>query len=105
VLDRIQAMGPESVLLSLGSRGAVGSSAEGIVEALAPRVDALCPIGAGDALAAAFVWAMDRKKTFAEAVRWGVAAGTASAILPGMAFPTLDQTRAVYKRVELRQVR
>src|SRR5262249_47846881 len=38
-VHRIQAMGPESVILSLGSRGAMGYSAEGMMEALSPRVD------------------------------------------------------------------
>ena len=55
-LDRIQQMGPESVILSLGSRGAVASSAEGSFEALPPHIDAVSPIGAGDAMAAAFTW-------------------------------------------------
>ncbi|HVO99512.1 MAG TPA: 1-phosphofructokinase family hexose kinase [Bryobacteraceae bacterium] len=104
-VDRLQAMGPESVILSLGSRGAIGSGPDGVFEALPPRVDALCPIGAGDCLAAAFVWAMDKKKAFYESLRWGVAAGTASAALPGMAFPTIEQTRAIYKQVEVRPAR
>jgi fructose-1-phosphate kinase PfkB-like protein len=56
-------------------------------------------------MAAAFVWAMDKKKAFYESVRWGVAAGTASAALPGMAFPTMEQTRAIYKQVDVRPVR
>jgi len=34
-------------------------------------------------------------------LRWGVAAGTAAAKLPAMAFPTLEQTRAVYKQVRV----
>jgi 1-phosphofructokinase family hexose kinase len=104
-VDRLQAMGPKYVILSLGSRGAIGSGPDGVFEALPPRVDALCPIGAGDSLAAAFVWAMDKKKAFYEALRWGVAAGTASAALPGMAFPTVEQTRAIYKQVEVRPAR
>ncbi len=104
-VKRIHAMGPDSVILSLGSRGALGLSPEGVFEALPPRVDSLCPIGAGDALAAAFVWALDKKKPFADALRWAVAAGTASAMLPGMSFPTLDQTRAIHKQVEVRPVR
>jgi 1-phosphofructokinase family hexose kinase len=104
-VDRIHAMGPESVILSLGSRGAIGAGPEGIFEALPPRVDVLCPIGAGDALAAAFVWAMNKKKAFYESLRWGVAAGTAAAKLPGITFPTLDQTRTVYKQVEVRRAR
>lgn len=101
-IDRIHKMGPASVILSLGSRGAVGASADGVFEALPPHIDALCPIGAGDALAAAFTWSMYKKKSFAESLRWGVAAGTAKAKLPGMTFPTLEQTRAVFKQVELR---
>lgn len=103
-LDRIHKMGPESVILSLGSRGAMGCGPEGVFEALAPRIDALCPIGAGDAMAAAFVWSMEKKKPFADSLRWGVAAGTAKAALPGMKFPTLDQTKTIFKQVEVRKV-
>lgn len=101
-IDRIHKMGPESVILSLGSRGAVGSGPEGVVEALPPRIDAVCPIGAGDAMAAAFLWAVEKKKAFAEALKWGVAAGTAKAGLAGLTFPTLEQTRAIYRHVEVR---
>ena len=100
---RIQAMGAESVILSLGSRGAIGSGPDGVFESLAPRVDALCPIGAGDALAAAFVWGSEKKKQFQDSLRWAVAAGTAKASLPGMTFPTLELTRAIYKNVEVRR--
>lgn len=101
---RIFAMGPETVVLSLGARGALACSAEGLLEAVPPRVEALCPIGAGDALAAALVWALEQGKPLADALRWAVAAGTATAMLPGMAFPTLEQTRAVYAKVEVRAV-
>jgi len=70
-----------------------------------PRVEACCPIGAGDALAAAFVWALNEGQDFFTATRWGVAAGTASALLPGVAFATIAQTKAIFKDVELRQIR
>jgi 1-phosphofructokinase family hexose kinase len=101
--ERIRAMGPEAVVLSLGSRGAVGAFTDGLMEALPPRVDAVCPIGAGDALAAAYTWAREQKKNSAEALRWGVAAGTASARLPGMNFASLEQTQEMLKQVELKR--
>lgn len=101
---RIRAMGPESALISLGSRGAVAAFPEGMMEALPPRVDAVCPIGAGDAFTAAYAWSMCRTEDRAEALRWGVAAGTASARLPGMNFATLTQTEEVYRKVEVRRV-
>ncbi len=104
-VDVMQAMGPENVILSLGARGAIGSSPEGVFEAIPPRIEALCPIGAGDALGAAFAWSMEKKKSFSEALRWGVATGTAAAKQPGLSFPTFNDARAVYKQVELRQTR
>jgi fructose-1-phosphate kinase PfkB-like protein len=106
--QQIRAMGAESVVLSLGSRGAVASFAGSLVEALAPRIDAVSPIGAGDALSAAYTWASARKNgrpaTPEEALRWGVAAGTASARLPGMNFASLAQTQEIHSQVELRRV-
>ena len=102
--ERIRSMGPESVVLSLGSRGAVGAFPEGVIEALPPRIDAVCPIGAGDALTAAYTWALRRKSSHMDALRWGVAAGTASARLPGMSFASLSQTEEIYRQVEVRRV-
>ena len=99
---RIKAMGAESVLLSLGSRGVVAINEDQLLEVLPPRIDAVSPLGAGDALAAAYVWATTKKKDFADCVRWGVAAGTASARLPGVEFANLEQTKEIYKAVEVR---
>lgn len=99
---RIHDYGAQSVVLSLGARGAVGSFDGRLYEALPPRVDAVCAIGAGDALAAAFVWAMTRSPDYPDALRWGVAAGSASAKLPGLTFASLDQTRTVRQFVEVR---
>lgn len=101
--EKMRAMGAELVVLSLGSRGAVGAFADGLIEAIPPRVEAVSPIGAGDALAAAFSWSMEKKPNPVEALRWGVAAGTASARLPGMRFGSLQQTREIYRQVELRR--
>lgn len=101
---QIRAMGADSVVLSVGSRGAIGAYSDGLLEALPPRVDALCPIGAGDALTAAYTWSYNRKRNHAEALRWGVAAGTASARLPGMSFASLAQAEEMYRQVEIRRV-
>ena len=102
--ERIRQMGADSVVLTLGSRGAVGAFADGLMEALPPRIDAVCPIGAGDALMAAYAWARERRTSAADALRWGVAAGTAKARLPGMTFASLAQAREIYRQVEVRRV-
>jgi 1-phosphofructokinase family hexose kinase len=100
---RIKAMGAEAVMLSLGGRGVVAVNENQLLEVIPQRTDAVSPLGAGDALAAAYVWAATKKKDFAECVRWAVAAGTASAMQPGLVFANLEQTKAVYKSVEVRR--
>jgi fructose-1-phosphate kinase PfkB-like protein len=100
---RIKAMGAEAVLLSLGGRGVVAVNENQLLEVSPPRTDAVSPLGAGDALAAAYVWAATKRKDFAECVRWAVAAGTASAMQPGLEFASLEQTKEVYKSVEVRR--
>jgi 1-phosphofructokinase family hexose kinase len=99
---RMKAMGPEMVLLSLGSRGAIATDGTRMIEALPPRIEPVSPIGAGDAMRAAFVWAIEKKNDFADAVRWAVAVGTASARLPGMKVASLDQAKELYRSVEVR---
>jgi 6-phosphofructokinase 2 len=101
-IRRIQDMGPESVILSLGRRGAFLAHAGTIAEVAPPRIEAVCPIGSGDALNAAFVWAMCRNDDFVDAVRWGVAAGTASAGLPGLKLASLEEAGNIYRDVEVR---
>jgi 1-phosphofructokinase family hexose kinase len=104
-VERIQRMGAEMAILSLGNRGAVAYDGVSVYEVTPPVVDAVSPIGAGDALDAAFVWAMTQGNGFSDAVRWGVATGTASAALPGFDFAGLEESRAMYDRVEVRKIR
>ncbi len=101
---QIQKMGAATVLLSLGSRGAVLASNGRMNEVVPPRIEALCPIGSGDALNAAFVWAVTNGSDMVDAARWGVAAGTASAKVPGLEFADLEQIKEVYAEVEVRSV-
>ncbi len=103
-VDRIKGLGAKSVALSLGSRGIVAASDMGVLEAVPPGVEAVCPIGAGDAAAAAIVWSLDRGDSFSEALRWGVAAGTASSLLPGISMANLEQSEAIYKQVSISKI-
>lgn len=102
--EQISRMGPQWAIVSAGRRGAIGAFSNGLVEVIPPRVDAVCPIGSGDALAAGYVWSMERGADPADALRWGVAVGTASARLPGMSFASLEQTQEIYRQVEVRRV-
>ena len=39
-----------------------------------------------------------------EALRWGVATGTASATLPGLRLASLEQATEIYRQVEVRRI-
>jgi 1-phosphofructokinase family hexose kinase len=103
-VQRIKAMGAKHAILSLGSRGVVAASDDGVIEVVPPRIEAVCPIGAGDAMGAAFVWAMASGNTFTDSVRWGVAAGTASAQLPGIQLANFDEATAVYPQTQVTRI-
>lgn len=93
--------GVRVVLLSLGARGAVASDGKDICYARPPRVRAVNDVGCGDALLAGFLSTFD-KKSLAEALRRGVACGTANALdpVPGSIDP--KQVRQLEKKVTLR---
>ena len=103
-MGEIAALGVDTVVLSLGSDGALGVSGEGRYHVLAPEIRQACPIGAGDALAATFVWALSRNEPFVEALRWGVAAGTAAAATPGTSFASSTETRQMRERVQVEEI-
>jgi 1-phosphofructokinase family hexose kinase len=104
-VQRIKALGPKSVVLSLGSRGLVAaSSSEGVLEVVPPQIQSVCPIGAGDAMSAAIVWALSRGESFGDALRWGVAAGTASSKLPGITLANFEQTKEIYPQTQLTRI-
>ena len=102
-VQQIRDMGAKAVALSLGSRGIIASTSDGILEAVPPPIEAVCPIGAGDA-AAAIVWSYDRGDSISEALRWGVAAGTASSKLPGINLANLEQTEEIYARTTVTKI-
>jgi 1-phosphofructokinase family hexose kinase len=104
-VQKIKSLGPESVVLSLGSRGVIAdTSSEGILEVIPPAIDAVCPIGAGDAMSAAIVWSLTQGHPFSEALRWGVAAGTASSKLPGITMANFEQTKEIYPQTQITRV-
>jgi 1-phosphofructokinase family hexose kinase len=104
-VKRIKLLGPKSVVLSLGSRGVIAATpTDEVLQVMPPPIDAVCPIGAGDAMAAAIVWSLHRGDTFTEALRWGVAAGTASAKLPGITLANLDQMKEFHPETQVTRI-
>ncbi|MBN2499848.1 MAG: 1-phosphofructokinase [Anaerolineales bacterium] len=75
--------GPANVVISLGEDGAVYSGAQGAFAIASPQIAEKNPIGAGDSMVGAMVWALAQGMDFEGVVRWGVACGAATASLEG----------------------
>jgi len=93
--------GIDLVAVSLGERGLLLTSERRTVWARPPRVRVRNVVGAGDALLAGLVWAAVRGLSLEEMARWGVAAGTAAAMQPGVNFGTRSEVEAVYREVSV----
>lgn len=83
------------VALSLGADGALLVSPEGVWHAVAPRVDAVSTVGAGDSFLAGLVSVLHRGAPPAEALAFGVAAGSATAMSPATRLCTAEAVDAV----------
>jgi len=66
-----------------------------------PLVQALNPVGAGDALLAGIAWALNQGLGLAELARWGVASGTASAMRVGTDSAPRADVEALYAQVQV----
>lgn len=86
--NELHARGIETVVVSLGGDGAVLIAAGQAWQATTPPVTVRSTVGAGDALVAGLLAAGG---TGQDALRSGVAYGTAAAQLPGTQFPTPHQ--------------
>ena len=85
------------VVTSLGSGGAVLTTADEHHHIRAPTVSIRSKVGAGDSMVAGIVLALSSGKTVAEAVRFGVAAGSAAVMTPGTELCRKDDTERLYR--------
>ena len=87
---RLRALGPDTVVVTLGARGAVAADAAGTYACDAFAVDVVDTTGAGDAFCGALAVALADGLPIADAVRRGCAAGALAATRMGAqaALPT-----------------
>jgi 1-phosphofructokinase family hexose kinase len=100
-IKAILALGPQRVLLSLGSQGAVWADGRSIWWGQPPPIDEVSAVGAGDALLTAALWALMRGLAPAEIIRWAVASGTAAALQEGSAASTLAHVERMTAHVRV----
>ncbi|MCF3123216.1 ribokinase [Streptomyces arenae] len=89
------ALGPRSVVITLGAEGALTAdgTAGSFVRVPSPRVDAVDTTGAGDAFTAALAWRLGLGEDLATAAAYAVRVGAAAVTRKGAqdSYPTADE--------------
>jgi 1-phosphofructokinase family hexose kinase len=84
-VEKIHKIGAQRVAISLGKAGAVYFDGSGTWWAEPPAIEERNPNGAGDAMLAGMVWALQNELSGSDVLRWGTACGSAAASLDGTA--------------------
>lgn len=100
----ISAMGPVSVIISLGKEGAVLVDDGKAWLAASPEIIAANPIGAGDSMVAGIVWGLSQGDNMQDALCKGIACGAATASRKGTSMGSLDQVNQLLAKVRLSEV-
>lgn len=93
--------GAEAVVVSLGSSGAMLVAKNKSIHFVPPIVKRQSTVGAGDSMVAGMVFSLAEGKELEEAVRFGVACGTAATLNPGTALCTLEDAQRLYRNIKI----
>ncbi len=98
----ITRLGAQNVFMSFGRLGALLFDGERAWFAAAPTIEERNPIGAGDCAVAGLTWGLSRNLSASEALRWGVASGSAAASLAGTTVGDYALVSTLIERVEVK---
>ncbi|MFI7384659.1 ribokinase [Streptomyces sp. NPDC049813] len=91
------ALGPRSVVITLGAEGALVADASGSSRVASVKVRAVDTTGAGDAFTAALAWRLGTGAPLAEAAAYAARVGAAAVTKQGaqVSYPTADEVAAL----------
>jgi 6-phosphofructokinase 2 len=90
-----------AVVVSMGAAGAMLVTREGVEIFQSPHVERKSTVGAGDSMVAGIVYSLAQKKSPSEAVRYGVACGTAATMNEGTELCRKRDVEYLYSKVIL----
>ncbi|QCR21686.1 1-phosphofructokinase family hexose kinase [Pontibacter sp. SGAir0037] len=87
----------EVLVVSLGPRGAMMATKEGIHYVASPTVKQQSAVGAGDSMVGGMVLSLLQGRSMLDVVRYGVAAGTACTMTPGSELCRKEDTENIFQ--------
>ena len=101
---RIVDRGTQVVMVTLGPRGAVVITAEDQFRVNTPAVEVKSKVGAGDSTVAGCLVALERGATLRDAVRYGIAAGTAAVLTEGTRMCERREVERLLPQIEIQTI-
>jgi 6-phosphofructokinase 2 len=89
----------QAIIVSLGSAGARLITKEEVIQVIPPVVKRLSTVGAGDSMVAGVILSLSRGMDLKEAMKYGVACGTAATLNPGTELCKLEDVEKLYKLI------
>ena len=90
----------ELIIVSLGPTGAMAVTRDDLFQMTPPVVKKKSTVGAGDSMVAGIVLSLSRGKTIKEALRYGIACGTAATMNEGTELCRLEDVERLYPLVK-----
>lgn len=100
----VKAKKVDNIVVSLGGEGAVLVNKNGALHFIPPQVEVKSTVGAGDSMIAGIVYQLNNGHTIEEAVKFGIACGTATTNNSGMQLCTLLGAKKILKAVRSKSV-
>lgn len=94
----------QNILVSLGGEGAVLINEKEALQFIPPKLKIKSTVGAGDTMVAGIVYQLNQGKSISEAVKFGVACGSATTINSGMQLGTLSGAKKLLNRVTVKKL-
>jgi len=101
----LQGTGIDNVCVSLGAEGALLANHQGCLHAKAPQLPVRSTVGAGDSMLAGLLMAFVKNKGAKEALRLGIACGSATATHPGTELFSTDEVRQWSSQITVRRIK
>jgi len=103
--ERLLSDGIELVAVTRGGKSAFLVTKDFIYRCQPPKIKVISAVGSGDAFIGAFLLALYRGHGYPEAFKWGIAAGAATALVPGTGLMRKEDFEELLKEVEIEKIR
>lgn len=101
---QIYESGVELVVISLGAEGSLMICADGVYQAVVPRIDAVNTVGCGDAMIAGFAIGMEKRMSVQDSLKLASAISAAAALREETGFFVKEDMERIYEQIQIQSL-